>query len=155
MNTIELMLEASKLAVAVLKGYPQSMAREDALITLRNAIAAGEAELKREPDASLQLVANLLSEYGLQALDVVAAFKTQEPVAWICKPHGLMFDAMGDPRTRYVRVTLNGSHCVMSPTEGDNYVQDAKESGDDSDYIVTDVYLSEREFDDLPEHDGF
>ena len=51
MNTIELMLEASKLAVAVLKGYPQSMAREDALITLRNAIAAGEAELKREPVA--------------------------------------------------------------------------------------------------------
>ena len=89
------------------------------------AIEAGEAELKREP------------------------------VARICKPHGLMFDAMGDPRTRYVRVTLNGSHCVMSPTEGDNYVQDAKESGDDSDYIVTDVYLSEREFDDLPEHDGF
>ena len=53
MNTIELMLEASKLAVAVLKGYPQSMAREDALITLRNAIAAGEAELAREPDAQV------------------------------------------------------------------------------------------------------
>ena len=99
MNTIELMLEASKLAVAVLKGYPQSMAREDALITLRNAIAAGEAELKREPDASLQLVANLLSEYGLQALDVVAAFKTQEPVAWMDK-HGNIergWDAMLNP----------------------------------------------------------
>lgn len=96
--------------------------QDQALVSVTNAIAAGEAELKREP------------------------------VARICKPHGLMFDAMGDPRTRYVRVTLNGSHCVMSPTEGDNYVQ---ESGDDSDYIVTDVYLSEREFDDLPEHDGF
>ena len=150
MTNQELMLEALKREaprVALRKtDYPE----EHTLFT--KAIAAGEAELRREPDASLQLVANLLSEYGLQALDVVAAFKTQEPVAWICKPHGLMFDAMGDPRTRYVRVTLNGSHCVMSPTEGDNYVQ---ESGDDSDYIVTDVYLSEREFDDLPEHDGF
>lgn len=71
--------------------------------------------------------------------------------------HGLMFDALGEPRTRYVRVTLDGSHCVMHPTEGDRYVQDARGADDDNAdrYEVRDVYLSEREFDDLPEFDGF
>ena len=71
-------------------------------------------------------------------------------------PPGLaMFVAFGDPRERYVRVTLDGSHCVMHRSEGDRYVQDARAAGDDSEYVVIDVYLSEREFDDLPEHDGF
>ena len=68
---------------------------------------------------------------------------------------GLMFDALGEPRTRYVRVSLDGSHCVMHPTEGDRYVQNAVEAGDESAYVVRDVYLSEREFDDLPEFDGW
>ena len=74
-----------------------------------------------------------------------------------CQPEGLKFDAFGEPRTRYVRVTLNGSHCVMHPSEGDCYVQDARDSGDPDweRYVVTDVWLSEREFKDLPEHDGF
>lgn len=66
-----------------------------------------------------------------------------------------MFDASGDPRERYVRVTLDGSHCVMHRSEGDRYVQDARAAGDDSEYVVTDVYLSEREFYDLPERDVF
>jgi hypothetical protein len=75
----------------------------------------------------------------------------------MCQPNGLMFDALGEPRTRYVRVTLNGSHCVMHPSEGECYVQDARDAGDPDweRYIVRDVWLSEREFEDLPEHDGF
>ncbi len=70
---------------------------------------------------------------------------------------GLRFDALGEPRTRHVRVTLDGSHCVMTTVDGDRYVQDARDSGDDDAdrYEVRDVYLSEREFDDLPEFDGF
>jgi hypothetical protein len=72
-----------------------------------------------------------------------------------CLPNGLMFDALGEPRTRYVRVSLAGSHCIMHPSEGDTYLQDARDAGDDSEYTVADVYLSEREFEDLPEHDGF
>ena len=72
-----------------------------------------------------------------------------------CQPNGLMFDALGEPRTRYVRVTMDGGHCVMRPQEGDRYVQDARAAGDDSEYAVADVYLSEREFEDLPEFDGF
>ncbi len=70
---------------------------------------------------------------------------------------GLKFDALGKPRTRYVRVTLNGSHCVMLPSEGDCYVETARNDGgpDWERYIVRDVWLSEREFDDLPEFDGF
>lgn len=75
----------------------------------------------------------------------------------VCKPDGLRFDAFGQPRTRYVRVSLNGSHCVMEPSEGDCYVEEARNGGDpDWDrYVVTDVYLSRREFEDLPDHDGF
>lgn len=70
---------------------------------------------------------------------------------------GLKFDALGKPRTRYVRVTLNRSHCVMHPSEGDCYIEDARNAGDPDweRYIVQDVWLSEREFDDLPEFDGF
>jgi hypothetical protein len=75
--------------------------------------------------------------------------------ALMCQINGLMFDALGEPRTRYVRVTLDGSHCVMHPSEGDRYLQDARAAGDESEYTVRDVYLSEREFDDLPEFDGF
>lgn len=73
----------------------------------------------------------------------------------MCQPDGLMFDALGEPRTRYVRVSLRGNHCVMHPNEGDRYLQDARDNGDDSPYVVRDVYLSEREFEDLPEHEGF
>lgn len=70
-------------------------------------------------------------------------------------PPGVMFDAFGEPRTRHVRVSLDGSHCVMHPSEGDSYLADAKANGDESEYVVADVYLSEREFDDLGEFDGF
>ena len=73
----------------------------------------------------------------------------------ICQPDGLKFDALGEPRNRYVRVTLDGNHCVMHPSEGDTYLKDARENGDESPYVVRDVWLSEREFDDLPEHNGF
>ena len=72
------------------------------------------------------------------------------------KINGLMFDALGEPRTRYVRVTLDGIHCVMHPSEGDCYVEDSRNAGDPDweRYIVRDVWLSEREFDSLPEFDG-
>jgi len=73
----------------------------------------------------------------------------------ICQPCGLRFDAFGETRTRYVRVSLGGNHCVMHPSEGDRYLQDARDCGDESPYVVADVYLSEREFEDLAEHDGF
>ena len=73
----------------------------------------------------------------------------------MCHPNGLMFDAFGEPRTRYVRVTLDGNHCVMHHIEGDSYLKDARDCGDEPPYVVADVYLSEREFNDLPEHYGF
>ncbi len=80
-----------------------------------------------------------------------------QPAPEACQPNGLMFDAYGEPRTRYVRVTLNGTHCVMHPSEGDCYVQDARNAGDPDweRYIVRDVYLSEREFEDLGEFNGW
>jgi len=70
-------------------------------------------------------------------------------------PGARCFDALGELRKRFVRVTLDGSHCVMYPSEGDTYLKEAKDAGDDSAYVVCDVWLSKREFDDLPEHDGF
>ena len=70
-----------------------------------------------------------------------------------CVPR--MLDAFGEQRTRYVRVSLDGSHCVMHPSEGDTYLKDARDAGDSSTYVVTDVWLSEREFEDLDEHAGF
>lgn len=48
-----------------------------------------------------------------------------------CQPDGLKFDAFGEPRTRYVRVSLNGGHCVMHPSEGDCYLKDARNCGDE------------------------
>lgn len=73
----------------------------------------------------------------------------------MCLPNGLMFDRLGQPITRYVRVSLEGSHCVMLPSEGDKAVADAIAEGDDSAYKVADVYLSDSEFADLPEFAGF
>ncbi len=67
----------------------------------------------------------------------------------------LMFDALGEPRTRHVRVTLDGNHCVMTAEEGDAYLAQARQNGDDPTYEVRDVYLSEREFEDLPEFEGW
>lgn len=72
-----------------------------------------------------------------------------------CQPEGLRLDAFGEPRTRYVRVSLDGTHCVMHPSEGDTYLQNARAGGDESPYVVADVWLSEREFGDLGEFDGF
>ena len=77
--------------------------------------------------------------------------------AALCQPEGLKFDAFGEPRTRYVRVTLNRSQCVMRPSEGDCDIEEARNAGDPDweRYSVRDVWLSEREFEDLPEFDGF
>lgn len=52
--------------------------------------------------------------------------KPEAPEPGMCQPDGLKFDAFGEPRTRYVRVTLRGDHCVMRPSEGDSYVEDAR-----------------------------
>ena len=105
-----------------------------------------------------QRAADLARQYGR---DVEALYTQAQLLAAVqaehqrCQPNGLMFDALGEPRTRHVRVTLDGGHCVMTPVDGDRYVQDAREAGDDSPYVVADVWLSAREFEDLPEHDGF
>ena len=92
-----------------------------------------------------------------QAATARAAIGPAPARSEMCQPDGLRFDAVGAPRERYVRITLNGSHCVMHPSEGDCYVEDARNAGDPDweRYIVRDVWLSEREFDDLPEHNGF
>lgn len=71
----------------------------------------------------------------------------------ISQPEGLMFDAFGNPRVRYVRIHYDGSFLVLPPKEAESYMADIGSDG--TDYTTSDVYLSEREFDDLPEFDGF
>lgn len=89
------------------------------------------------------------------ALSATAPAPEPQAASELCQPSGLLFDAFGEPRTRHVRVTLDGAHCVMTSVDGDRYVEDASAAGDESPYVVADVYLSEREFEDLGEFDGF
>lgn len=103
---------------------------------------------------------------GMGAHDPLSPHQVAEAKRWAAvtrsttaefhkRANAMTFDALGAPRTRHVRVTLNGSHCVLDAREGDRYVQEARDAGDESEYTVADVYLSEREFDDLPEFGGF
>jgi hypothetical protein len=71
-----------------------------------------------------------------------------------CQPM-LMFDRQGNPRTRYVRISHNGAHMVMTPKEAQCFKEESEISGDETPYILTDTYLSAREFEDLPEFEGF
>jgi hypothetical protein len=69
-----------------------------------------------------------------------------------CLPNGVMWDYLGNPRVRFVRVSLDGSHLIQHADEIDRF----KAGEDDPDqYTYTDVYLSQEEFDALPEFDGF
>jgi hypothetical protein len=76
-----------------------------------------------------------------------------------CQPEGLMFDAFGNPRVRYVRVTFDGSHCILSVAELDAWKMEAEAAaasiGQTDPHTYSDVYLSEVEADALPEFDGF
>ena len=69
----------------------------------------------------------------------------------VCLPNGVMFDAFGRQRVRYVRVIHDGTTCVVPP----NDVASLVDSERPDDYRVEDVYLSKEEFDALPEFDGF
>ena len=74
----------------------------------------------------------------------------------ICRdPMLAMVDAIGAPRIRYVRVSHNGAHEIMTPAQAECFIQESQISGDETPYILTETYLSEREFDDLPELEGF
>jgi hypothetical protein len=71
-----------------------------------------------------------------------------------CEPM-LMFDRLGNPRTRYVRISHNGAHMVMTPDEAQCFKEESEISGDETPYILTDTYLSKQEFEDMPEFEGF
>lgn len=93
------------------------------------------------------------------AAELVSAALAVSPVApaappWVqgqCLPDGVMFDAFGNPRTRYVRVTFEGQHCIVLPGNEHSF----SDSDNPEEYVRTDVYLSEREYEALPEFDGF
>jgi hypothetical protein len=73
------------------------------------------------------------------------------PLDQNCLPNGVMFDAFGEPRKRYVRVIFDGTTCVVDPVN----VADTIGEDDPKNYVLQDTHLSEREFEDLPEFDGF
>ena len=65
--------KAAQQALEALEGDYRHAVRDDAIDALRAALA--------QPEQDLQLVANFLKEYGLEALEVIAALKTQpEPM---------------------------------------------------------------------------
>lgn len=71
-----------------------------------------------------------------------------------CEPM-LMFDRQGNPRARYVQVSHDGAHLVMTPEEAQCFIEESQISGDETPYILTDTYLSKQEFEDMPEFEGF
>jgi hypothetical protein len=73
----------------------------------------------------------------------------------ICLPHGLPVDREGNERKRYVKVVLDGSYCIMSPTEADQYKREATRWEPDTRYVYEDVMMSDAEFEALPEFGGF
>lgn len=76
-----------------------------------------------------------------------------------CQPDGLMFDAFDNPRVRYVRVSYDGSHMILSLPEVEAWKMEAEAAaasiGQTDPHTYSDVYLSKEEADALPEFDGF
>jgi hypothetical protein len=76
-----------------------------------------------------------------------------------CLPNGVMFDAFCNPRVRYVRVTFDGSHLILSEAEAEQWKVEAQASaaaiGQADPHTYSYVYLSEAEAEALPEFDGF
>ncbi len=61
------------------------------------------------------------------------------------------WDALFGRRTRYARVELDGSWVICPPEEVEAYID-----GDDrGEYVVTYLHLTQRQFDALPEFEGF
>jgi len=73
----------------------------------------------------------------------------------ICQPNGLMFDRLGNPRKRYVRISFDGASCVFKPSDADAFLRIHEEDGEDMNYTTEDVYLSQQEFETLVEFTGF
>lgn len=76
-----------------------------------------------------------------------------------CQPDGFMFDAFCNPRVRYVRVSYDGQHLILSLPEVEAWKMEAEAAaaslGQTDPHTYSDVYLSEEEADALPEFDGF
>lgn len=66
-------------------------------------------------------------------------------------PNGVLFDWQGNPRTRFVRVKYEGSALIIRPEDLPAY----QPPHDYIPYVFEDTYLSEEEFDAIPEFDGF
>ena len=83
-----------------------------------------------------------------------AVYGTEYEGSMCCEPM-LMFDRLGNQRTRFVRISHNGAYMVMTPEDAQCFKEESEIGGDEMPYILTDAYLSKEEFEDLPEFDGF
>lgn len=54
-------------------------------------------------------------------------------------------------RKRFVRIEHDGASCICRPNEVDDMIDD----GDPGQYKITDAWMTEKEFDTLPEFVGF
>lgn len=62
-----------------------------------------------------------------------------------------LYPELTAPR-RFVRIEHFGSFCICSPENVGDWIADAD---DPSEYKITDVWMTQKEFDDLPEFKGF
>lgn len=54
-------------------------------------------------------------------------------------------------KVRFVKLTMDRQSCVVRPTE----VKDMMEDGEDANMTMTDVWMSEAEYEALPEFQGW
>jgi hypothetical protein len=62
----------------------------------------------------------------------------------------VLYPELTEPK-RFVRIEYQGTYCICKPDEA----QDMIELGFEDEYTVTDVFMTQQEFDALPEFMGF
>lgn len=69
-----------------------------------------------------------------------------------CIVDGVPFDKEGNPRKRFAKITYEGSWFICRSEESESMIGDV----DDRDaYIVEDVFMSQQEYEALPEFVGW
>lgn len=56
---------------------------------------------------------------------------------------------------RYTKIELDGSYCVMEPREAEAMIADMSVDEQESDYKISDIYMTQEEFENLPEFQGW
>jgi hypothetical protein len=112
------------------------------------------ASIKAAKDCAAKFITSTTGVAPTVPADRPATLEEAQHAAEIgaCLPNGVMFDYLGNPRTRYTRVSLDGAHLILDDVQLAEHKANAT---DPDEYTYSDVYLSQEEADALPEFDGF